>query len=184
MTPTIRALIDDRLNELTFGAPIRSARAQLQQLAKDLPGAAKHHEFADACLAGLWLLHDSFDESHAISQDLHTLEGSYWHAILHRREPDYGNAKYWFRRVPSHPIFAELAKQAAAVTREMGTPTGSEFLVQQAKWDSAAFVDLCEKAARGPEPLARLCRRIQRVEWDLLFDYCVERARIETSRDR
>lgn len=60
------------------------------------------------CLeAGLLLLWDHVDESHQISQ---TMEGQgtprtadYWHGIMHRREPDAGNAAWWFRRVGSHP---------------------------------------------------------------------------------
>ena len=76
---------------------------------------------AEGCLAGLWLLYDFLDESHTISQSLDTLEGSYWHGIMHRREPDYENAKYWFRRVPVHPIHAELAAGGAG-TGPSGRP--------------------------------------------------------------
>jgi hypothetical protein len=174
--PEIRPLLVDRLNELGPGVPDLAVHDGLQQLVRMLPTRAKDREFAMACVAGLWLLHDFHDESHAISQDLDTLEGSYWHAILHRREPDYANSKYWFRRVPTHPIFAELCQDAATIATELMTPAGGEFLVRQKGWDAAAFVDLCEKAARSPETLTLLCRRIQRREWDLLFSYCHERA--------
>ncbi len=177
MIDDIQALLaDDRLNDLGQGVPNLSAKAKLQAVASQMPAIAKHHDFAAACMAGLWLLHDLHDESHAISQDLDTVEGSYWHAILHRREPDYWNAKYWFRRVPRHPIFTELAKQADALTREAGTPAGSEYLLMQKVWDPHRFVDLCEAAACGPDALSMLCRRIQQAEWRLLFMYCRERA--------
>lgn len=168
-----RDLIDDRLNDLGPGSPNLAVRPRLQQFAAELPD----NDFARAALAGLWLLHDFSDESHSISQDLDTLEGSYWHGILHRREPDYWNAKYWFRRVPTHPVFAELCKRATTLANDAGTPAGSAFLITQAKWDAAAFVDLCEQAAQGTDATAMLCRQIQRTEWDLLFNYCWERAR-------
>lgn len=179
-------LAPDHVNELGPGSPNLAMRVPLQALQVSLldkprgadatPLAVNDRDFAAACMAGLWLLHDFHDESHAISQDLDTVEGSYWHGILHRREPDYWNAKYWFRRVPTHAIFKTLAADAATLTREAGTPTGSEFLLRQATWDCGAFVDLCEKTARGPDDLAMLCRRIQRREWDLLFGHCYERA--------
>src|SRR5277367_1162697 len=41
---------------------------------------------AKAMLAGLWLWHDWLDQSHEISQSLHSATGSFWHAIMHRRE--------------------------------------------------------------------------------------------------
>jgi hypothetical protein len=167
-------LAPDRLNELGPAEPNVAMRADLEALPHKL--VVKDRDFAQACYAGLWLLHDFIDESHNISQELDTIEGSAWHGILHRREPDYWNAKYWFRRVPAHPIFADLRESAAALTLEAKTPAGSEYLLTQKSWDSAAFVDLCEKAARGPDALTMLCKRIQRREWDLLFAYCCERA--------
>src|SRR4051794_12932746 len=39
-----------------------------------------------AMLAGLWLYHDWLDSSHTISQALPSATGSFWHAIMHRRE--------------------------------------------------------------------------------------------------
>ena len=59
---------------------------------------------------GLWLLAGDLDQSHSISQAIETAEGSFWHGIMHRREADFGNAKYWFRRVGSHVVFERLAE--------------------------------------------------------------------------
>ena len=55
------------------------------------PHAVRDRDMADSCRAGLWLYFDHLDESHSLSQDIHTPTGSYWHGLLHRREPDFGN---------------------------------------------------------------------------------------------
>src|SRR5262249_32071178 len=114
--PEIRPLLaEDRLMELGPGSPNVAVKPLLQELTRELPKKAKDREFAQACLAGLWLCHNFLDESHAISQDLDTIEGSYWHGILHRREPDYSNAKYWFRRVGDHAIHEPLRVAAVGL---------------------------------------------------------------------
>src|SRR5688500_9241102 len=84
--------------------------AQPQDL---LTGAMKSRDDAGAMLAGLWLWFDWLDESHTVSQGIDTPAGSYWHAIMHRREGDFGNSKYWFARCRNHPSFATLGVQAA-----------------------------------------------------------------------
>ena len=36
--------------------------------------------------------------SHNIAQDIHSSDGSWIHAYLHRKEGDPGNAAYWYRK--------------------------------------------------------------------------------------
>lgn len=151
-----------RVPDLGPGSPDADALTALRAMsAASFPKTVVDPAAAAACLAGAWLLYDHHDRSHAISQDLQTREGSFWHGILHRREPDYWNAKYWFRRTGSHPVFGPLG--VAAV--ELGVfPT--------ADYDPMAFVDRVESAARGRFEEAEACRRLQLVEWRLLFDHC------------
>jgi hypothetical protein len=128
---------------------------------------------AKCCLAGLWLYHDFLDESHTLSQEIHTTSGSYWHGFLHRREPDYSNAKYWFERVGNHPIFEPLVADAKEIAAG-DSGKAAEFLNRQNAWDPFAFIDMCEQSAGSPSET--LCRRIQQREWELLFDYCYHQA--------
>jgi hypothetical protein len=130
-------------------------------------------EMGSLCLAGLWLYHDFLDQAHEIAQAIETSSGSYWHAILHRREADYWNSKYWFRRVGEHPIHDSLCQAGKQLAAQHG---GAEFLSKQAAWDALAFVDLCQQATRAGPAVEMLCRQIQQREWELLFDYCARQA--------
>ena len=67
-------------------------------------------------------LHDFLDESHTISQDLPSREGSFWHAVMHRREPDAWNSKYWWRKVGPHPVLDRLVAQAPGAGYEFTLP--------------------------------------------------------------
>lgn len=41
---------------------------------------------------------DNWEQAHDIAQDIHSDEGSWIHAYLHRKEGDHGNAAYWYHR--------------------------------------------------------------------------------------
>src|SRR5262249_35721072 len=101
-SPDIAELLKEpRLQPLGPGNPNAAAHDKLKPLTIDsafAPTVVRDRDMAACCLAALWLHHDFLDESHRISQEIETPTGSYWHGILHRREPDYGNSKYWFRR--------------------------------------------------------------------------------------
>jgi hypothetical protein len=127
----------------------------------DVRGKLEALEVTACCRAGLWLAFGYLDESHEISQAIDTAEGSFWHAIMHRREPDAWNSKYWWRRVGDHPVFAQLAGEAA----KLGWRA----------WDAAAFVDECEKERGTGSERELLLREAQRAEWERLFAWCWER---------
>jgi hypothetical protein len=170
---------EPRLPPLGPGTPNESQRARLKNATAEslFPDQALHdHDMARACLAGLWLYHDFLDESHALSQSIETMTGSYWHGLMHRREPDFGNAKYWFRRVGDFPTFGMLAAEAGRLAEASELAPAARFLADQKRWDPFAFIDLCEACVTGSLPLEPLCRRIQQREWELLFGHCYRAA--------
>lgn len=120
----------------------------------------------EAALSGLWLYFSCLEESHSLSQEISSSDGSFWHGIMHRQEPDAGNSAYWFRRVGTHPIFPKLNEAAKA----LGYATGSH-------WDPFRFIDFCEDSREHPgSETEQLALRIQRAEWQILFDYCASPA--------
>jgi hypothetical protein len=174
-------LSEKRLNALGPGNPTEPAPANLSVMATELeqafaPHPVRDRDMANGCLAGLLLYHDYLDESHRISQEIETQTGSYWHGLMHRREPDFSNAKYWFRRVGSHPIFAPLRAAAADLAGRVELQPSAKFLVTQSAWDPFAFIDLCESCLAGKSPHTLLCQQIQQREWELLFDFCYRQA--------
>jgi len=135
-------------------------------------------DFARAVQSGLYLWNDCLETSHKISQKIETETGSYWHAIMHRREPDYSNSKHWWRRVGEHDLFPQVRASALKILSE--TPGGWEAEARQAletDWLPFDFVDWCEACASGRLTEARpLLERIQLEEIKLLLGYSYQHA--------
>ncbi len=181
-------------------SPPAEARALLsdvmpRQLLSVAPTSPAH---AYELVAGLWLWHDALDECHQVAQmgpaeleraaSKHglapaspgrradpaelTSTQAFWHAIMHRREGDFWNSKYWYARCRNHPALANIAARAvealsgraddrlvARLTRNGWSP--DEFV---------GFVQAADEKRSGPE--YELAVGLQRLEWRALFDYC------------
>jgi len=146
---------------------------QAMPLDKLLGQAVTNQPMGEAVKAGLFLAVDAWDEAHFIAQDLDTVEGSYWHGIVHRREPDAGNAKYWFRRVDEHPVFQQLG---SGETRQ-GLPSSIAFnhITQSGSWEPFTFIDLCMACEDGEKPeLKTELLALQIKEIEFLLNHCIQ----------
>ncbi len=117
----------------------------------------------DALAAGLWLYVDELDRSHRLSQQIDTPTGAFWHAIMHRREGDFSNSKYWYRRAGAHPALGGL--DVSGGSAGAGTTVGL--------FQADTFVDRVQRAYEAGEEPAELVA-LQRREWVALFEWVAE----------
>jgi len=168
---------------VTGGTPTRAWQLLADVRAEQLPANATTSPMAGlAMLAGLWLWHDGLDECHRIvqkppvesttdSRDW-TSTLAFWHAIMHRREGDFANSKYWWNRVGEHPVLPSLAGQAADVVNHLPSDRLIFKLVARG-WNPNTLVDLVEAVHNRPDdPRHRVAVVLQQMEWRALFDYC------------
>jgi hypothetical protein len=112
---------------------------------------------------GLLYALDAIDEAHKVFQDSPGDLGSYWHGIMHRREGDFDNARYWFRRAGVLPVFGEMHRLASE---------HSEVMARQSNWDPYLFTGECERTRFGETESLKELAALQRLEFEVLFDYC------------
>jgi hypothetical protein len=150
------------------------AKAELREVLEAAVRRTRLTEETRQLVCALVLLwHDHLDTAHTIAQGIENPDGSLVHAIMHRREPDYWNSKYWWRRVGKHPCFPELAKRVMEFLKAKGERDLLAKLVPSGQWDPFAFVDACEAAANLPASAKRvqLLREIQRIEAEVALEH-------------
>ena len=116
---------------------------------------------------------DALSDAHRIFQDDATDLGAYWHGMMHRREPDFDNARYWFRRAGRLPFFTRLHRETAE---------HSAVMARQLSWDPYLFTGECEQARFGAVEKNKELTKLQAAEFEILLDYCWRQAFAEPAR--
>lgn len=174
MTPNLPEALEQILRPLFTELPIARAMDKLVVVAGDAPAervqlvsqAIATPALADqpGLVAGLWLYVDQLDRAHEAAQSMQTPEGSFWHAIMHRREGDFSNSHYWYRRAGHHPAMSRIA--VAGGGAGAGTSVGH--------YDPHDLVDRVQRAHEKGEVKHPELVSLQRREWAALFEYCAE----------
>jgi len=135
---------------------------------------------AQAAKAMLLMWNDELEDAHSLSQGINSDTGSYVHGIMHRREPDFSNAKYWFRRFDEHPVYPHL-REAALTAAEAFADSEAQRIATgirtDPEWNPERFIEWCQHAVRNPDHGSGPClRAIQLEEFRLLLAFCLRHA--------
>ena len=150
-----------------LGPEVRSSTRPRVALGQAVEALDLSVESAGLAKAAALLWHDHLDESHTVSQNIGSIDGSFLHAMMHRREPDYPNAKYWFSRVGDHPCFPALASDVTEYLDAAGDEALAKCLAPGGHWDPFAFVDAVGAAVRYGNPSEiGLLQHLQRIEFE------------------
>lgn len=141
------------------------SRALLQA---DLFGG-KSGEMVECCRAGLLLFNDDLPAAHAIVQGIASQTGSFWHAIVHRREGDFSNARYWWNLTGLHPAYEEICD---LVLHKVPDFPFLDALRENLAWEPLAFTDACQAGTDGP-----LLQDVQKIEMGTLLQWCASRVK-------
>jgi hypothetical protein len=159
------------------------AELSLAEVAGDRPEGLHS---AIAWKAMLHLYNDSIDRAHELVQPIDTPTGSALHGIVHRREGDYENAKYWFRRTGDHPawhgLVAKVCERMKYWSQSGDLPDQTigqaiQTIAANGVWNPYAFVDavsLVERRVDGNGARAIL-EEIQLMEMAAFLKYLESR---------
>ncbi len=166
LQPSLRRLIEDAsLPSYAEGVIDQAMSGRIPEVVLECGLSGKLAE------SGLWLLANDLDRSHVISQDHASVDGAFWHGIMHRREGDFGNAKYWFRRVGRHVVHDKLSAEIPSLLGELHSDL-AYFLAPACEF-AETLVDACSELASGKRSWKSGLERVCWYEWQRLFDYCL-----------
>lgn len=131
----------------------------------------------DRLLAACLLYHDHHNDAHDLVQDLTDPDGSLVHALVHRREPDYWNANYWYRQAGEHPVYRGLAGRLEFLPKAGAAAGVAERMAMSGTVDTMEYIAACESVSRraADDPMAEFLRRLQDVEFELLVGHLAAR---------
>ena len=127
---------------------------------------------AGSIVCALLLLNDDLKSSHVISQNIYTSSGSYLHGIIHRREGDFSNARFWFNRVNHHSAFPAIVARLKEARISSPSAELSRFL-EQNEWSPFDFVDWCERASLPEFHDGENLQKIQWLEMLTMLEACL-----------
>ncbi len=81
-----------------------------------------------------WLYVDDLDRSHVLCQDYSSGLGAYIHGVVHRREGDFWNSKYWFRKTSVRIAEIEPSKFVDQVEAVRGMNPPELLALQRKEW--------------------------------------------------
>jgi hypothetical protein len=138
-----------------------------REIDKMLAESALDRRYCALSRGAILLWHDHFEAAHELAQDEENADGGLLHAIIHRREPDLSNARYWFRRVGNtHPSFGCIMGKVKIALGGMGHDSLAKQLMPRDHWSPLAFVDLVEDSLRREDAAYDLLlRQMQAAEF-------------------
>jgi len=160
--------------------------ARLSPLSEWIGTRADSAASGQALMAVLYLWNDNLELAHQLVQDLATSTGSALHGIMHRREGDYDNAKYWFRRAGDHPAWHGLQSRASEWLKDLaakgGLPAGAagealRSITTQGIWNPYLFTDAVAMitSGAGQDESVSLLEELQQQELAAFLRYLESR---------
>lgn len=172
LTPEVESLLSKTLNPLPLTRHNMRPAARLNIV--DALALFPNAEHPSAALAGLALQLGDWERAHEIAQNIEDREGSYWHAIVHRLEPEYWNSAYWFRRTGKHPIFEDLTAEAREI---LSAAPQTGFQMKNDFWNPEEALEWFRIAMESENPeRTNALIRLQDAEIKLLWAYCIQAA--------
>lgn len=157
----------------------KALNKEIEGLIPDSPSDAEC-----AVKSALHLWNDNLTRSHELSQEIKSATGSYLHGVMHRREPDYGNSKYWFHKVGVHAAFPAVRSAALELLGNVSGPSKDLQSIREAiegssEWDGFRMVDWCQASDRGrmPADVTAFLEALQFREIAALADDCLSHAK-------
>ncbi len=166
------------LERLVKGKPYAAGKKAVEALTKRDMKDAKDPKSLPLVQGALFLCFDCWKEAHEIA-DSHegTAAGHWLHAIVHRREPDAGNSKYWYAKVKTPAkVYEAIGNGVLALLKQQPVAELGPLVQKMEKsktWEPETFVDLCDKfREEDPQsPVYQTLARVQELEWRGLAEY-------------